>query len=754
VAPRCVSKGTKLKAAPTQLEPEGSTRSAALGPGLTLVFLVALVYRAVAWFQGFDSAVLQEPVLDAKLYADAGAALASGQGLGERPYFISPGYAWFVAVHAWLFGPQQAWVTATQCVLDSFTCAITALATARVLGRFAGLSAGLLLALHGTQVFFCLRLLPATLGTFVAAVLLLLLVGVEAKPRGRRLFLSGLALGVHACIRANALLLLPLVALWLWWRDRGAGAALHLRRIGLLVAGVALLVLPVTLRNWIVGGDLVLLTSNGGVNFYIGNAAGGDGRFLSLNHLPLAPGSFSDLQFERSVEAYVEEVEGRDMRPSEISRYWVGLALDEIADDPGAWLALLGRKLAFSLNGFEVPQIDNLYFMSRYLPVLDGVAVHSSRLLWTLGLVGLLLLTRRRPVPLVPFLLFGAYLASTLLFFVTARYRLPVVPVIALGGGAALVALRDALRGGVPRPVPAFAALLVGCALVVNLNPRLFSRAVHAAEDSPGWRSWLGVDAAFLGLAEQHNNMAARYRARGDAERVEQELRRGLELAPDDPSLLFNLGRVLEERAELTGSRAAYERVLELQPDNPDAGRLLGRLLFLSREYEAAAAVLRESLRVRPENPESWNTLGGVQTELGELDAALESFGRAVELAPAWDNPLYNQARLLVRVGRADEALPDLESLHESAPKSDVYGYAYAEALVEIGVSDPAGEVLDEFLSRYDQDYNALVLRARVELLRGYPEKARPYAERAQGLGRDGPELRAVLEEIAESSTR
>jgi len=721
--------------------------------GLALVFLIALTLRGTAWFQALSSVPLGQSVLDARFYAEAGAAIVSGDGLA-RPYFMSPAYTWFVALHLWLFGPDPAWVTATQCVLDSITCVFTAVAAARALGRFAGLSAGLFLALHGTQIFFCLRMLPATLGTFVASLLLLAWIRVETRPRDSEMFVGGMLLGIQALIRANILVFLPLLAGLLWWRSRGGTARLVARRIALLVGGVIVVVLPITVRNIVVGGDVVLLTSNGGVNFYIGNAAGGDGRFVPLNSLPLAPGSFSDLQFEQSVHSYVERAQDKPLMPSQVSAYWVEQSVEWILAHPGEWFVLLLRKAAFFINAFEIPQVDNLYFMSRYVPVLDGPLVHMSRVLWGLGLCGLLWLLRRRPLPLVPLLYFAGFLVSTLLFFVTARYRLPLLPVLAMGAGFALQQFRDLFRMGGGRALAGPALALAICSALTNVNPRLFAGSPHAHASDARARTLFAADPEFLGFAEQHNNMAARWRQVGDGASAERELRAGLRLSPGDPDMHFNLGRVLEERGDHAGARQAYAFSYKTQPENADAARLLGRMMFILGEHEAALPVLEASLRLTPDHPETWNTLAGVRSKLGDLPGVLEAFERASELAPDWTSARYNVARTLVRLGRPQEALASLAALHQSDTENAAFAFAYAEALVESESPAPAGPILDEYLQRYPQDFNALLLMARVECSQGSPGKAKALADRAGALRPEDPRLETLLEEIELAARR
>ncbi len=60
-------------------------------------------------------------------------------------------------------------------------------------------------------------------------------------------------------VNAPALVLLPVLAI----------AAR--RRAGWVLLGAILAIAPVTARNWIQGRELVLISSNGGINLYLGN---------------------------------------------------------------------------------------------------------------------------------------------------------------------------------------------------------------------------------------------------------------------------------------------------------------------------------------------------------------------------------------------------------------------------------------------------------------------------------------------------
>src|SRR5205085_11421411 len=82
---------------------------------------------------------------------------------------------------------------------------------------------------------------------------------------------AGLVLGLHILNRPNvaawtvAAVLLTLCTGRLTRRGRASLA---------LVAGIALAIAPVAIRNYAVSGELALVSSHGGLNFYIGNHEG------------------------------------------------------------------------------------------------------------------------------------------------------------------------------------------------------------------------------------------------------------------------------------------------------------------------------------------------------------------------------------------------------------------------------------------------------------------------------------------------
>lgn len=703
------------------------------------MFVLALVLRLAVYLQSRGLAQMETPILDSRYYLEAGRAIASGAGLPPQPYFMNPGYIWFVAVSSWLFHEPQRPLVVTQIVLDALTCVLAALLAARLFGRLAGLATGFLLAVYGYGILSATRVLPETVAAFLLVVLALMLFRAEDKPRPFMLLFTGVVFGLLTLFRSNALLILPFLGIALWPAKGAARWRTAAMRFSLCLVGAAVVILPVTLHNALSGDDRVLISSSGGVNFYLGNAAGSDGRFVSLNLLPLAPGRFDDDlsggRFERSVQVYVEEREGRRLKPSEVSAFWMHLARTEITRHPTAWVALLWRKTYLFFNAFEIPQIDNLYFLAHYLPILGPLAF-TSRILWPLGLFGFLLLLRHpgRARPL--FLLFTGYALSIILFFVSARHRLLAAPLIASFAGYGLLRLYDlvrtrpeaGLREGSLRQrwlVPAL--LFIACLIVTNLNPALGQRVPSGVARGERGSGLFRPGAEYLDFASQHNNLAALLLERGDAVNAERECRQGLVQKPQHPTLLFNLGRALETQGDFSGAREALEQSLRINPGNAEVAAHLGDMRYKTGDFAGARAALEQAIHLAPLSASAWNSLGPVKYELGDPEGALAALREAERLAPGWTQPNYNRGLVLSRLGRYGEAIAVLESLYRQGPSNRTFAFALAGAYKGAQRLGAAESLLEQLLAQDPNDTGSLLLLAEIQLTRGETAQARTF---------------------------
>ncbi len=411
---------------------------------LALILCVAAVARLAAVLSHAQLPWFHAPEVDALLYRDGGRAFAQGH-LAIAPGILpsNPGYYYFVGLASAAFGPSPWTVPVLQALLGLGVVALTFDMARRLFGVRWAILPGVLSALYGPYLFYEGQLLSAALATFLEGLLLWMLIRALRARDGRfgTWALAGLVWGVASTVRPNALLLLVPAALV-------AFGALEGRRRWLapLVMGAAglLAIAPVTARNLATTGEPVLLTANGGMNFFIGNGPGAVGTY----GIPAVVGGPAEpLAQARAFHRVAERAVGHALDDTGVDTYWWNRTVRTMAGHPWRSAALLIRKAHLFWNGRELSNVFNYAFMCRVDAVLRGPVVQGWMLLPFALLGTLLLLARADPAERLVGLFVVTSFAVLVAFFIVARYRLPTVPALMLAATEAVRRLALLARG-------------------------------------------------------------------------------------------------------------------------------------------------------------------------------------------------------------------------------------------------------------------------------------------------------------------
>ncbi len=633
---------------------------------LALVWGAAFALRLLYIFQSQRSPFYDFPLVDAKTYTQAAAALALGH-FGDQPFWQPPLYPHFLGVLYALFEPSFTLPRLVQAALGATLCLLI-FRLGCVFSPAVGYLAAGLAACYGPFIFYEAELLPPALALVLNLLALWgLLWAAEGRPR--RLLWPGFLFGLAALCVANVLAFVPVAALWLAWVRRG-----RLVGVAMLLLGTALAVVPVALRNYYVSGDWVLISYNAGLNFYIGNNAQYD------ETVAIQPGpAWLELTAQPRVEAGVS-------RPSAQSRFFFAKAWDFIRQQPFAYLELLLYKLYLFWHGDEIGRNQDLYFARQYAPLLQvllwkyGVAFPFG-LLAPLALVGLGLSHRngllRRPEPLLLALFAGAYMLTVVAFFVSARYRLPVVPILlifAAYGGRVLYLLwrRRAYRD-----------LLVGCgaalllAVVCNFRVGTMNMEgdahthyrlgyVYEKKGLPihavaAYEQALKLDPA---LKWARFNLASLYARSGEYNRAIAAYGEFVRRFPEVARARLALGNVYLRTSRYAEAVAAYESLRGAK--DTDAADLYGRLGYAHAQLgqlEQAAAAYEELVAAKPDSLQVRLQLGELYEQLERLDAARAEYRQILAADSLQAVARYRLARLLFFADRAEEAKAHLQQV-------------------------------------------------------------------------------------------
>jgi len=415
-------------------------------PALLLVLFIALALRClnaiflpwqeddmiVSDMKGYDRAAVallqQEPLpvhtVEEYLY----------HPLGSDTYH-PPGYYYFLAAIYSLFGHSYLAVRVAQALLDTITCLLAYLLAKETFGATAGLIAAFVSAAYPPLIFYTGVLLTETLATFLltaAALCVLTFVRFTHLRRQMLLVLAGLLLGFAVITRSVFLASVPLVLLWLLilvegWRGWSSSVRLTL----CLLVPIMLVIVPITIRNWQIHGRLVLISTNGGVNFFLAHG-GSEQRKNEVRNLP-----------PEWSEGDIIGISSRTQPEEESYFYQLG------------WRYLRGHLLP-TLRSLP-DKLRDMYWASDYWPASPaqlGIMDALDNVMWRIGILPLSLLSlplfrghgQRRALLLA--LLILSTLIIPLVFWAQPRFRLPVVPsfIVLAAGSAAMLGQRVVQR--------------------------------------------------------------------------------------------------------------------------------------------------------------------------------------------------------------------------------------------------------------------------------------------------------------------
>jgi Tfp pilus assembly protein PilF len=625
-------------------------------------FLLKLIYV----IQSSDALSISVPIMDSKYYDQEAQDIVRGELIRRDAYFMGPLYPYVLAAVYAVFGRDYMIVRILQIAGGAVTIALTYLVGKEVFRPSAAFAGVVMLTLYGAMTFHEGEMLMMWLGTLINTAGLLVLHRMHPKTGYLVYALVGFLIGLSALARANILLFLPVVVAWVLIVPR-SGA--RVRKALVVAAGTVIAVAPATIHNYVAADDFVLITSNGGVNFYIGNGEEATGMFY--------PARGITFEQESATRSYVERLFGREMKPSEISDYWYGRAFAFIKRQPLKEIALLLKKTALFFNGYEIPQIESYDIARARHPVLRGLFVNFWMIV-SLGLFGMLSTIRSWKKY---FLLYGfvfSYALSIILFFVTSRYRIQVAPVLCLFAGHALVVVLPALaRRGWKSLILIFVLLV----LILSTRPGLFALPAIDVE----WRERI--------------HQARRLSEVGKRDAALEEINKAVALHPEVAESYVQRAIIHKEARNYFKAIDDYSKALHILPDMPNVRYDLAQTLRRVKMYGPAIEEYEKAIALDPVKMEAYNNLGITYLEMGHLDKAIEYFEKVIEIDPAYTKAYNNLGAALAQSGDTDRAVAVLEH----AIRIDAeYASSYKNlAMVYVQLKKPAEAYA--YLARYNE---------------------------------------------------
>ena len=687
-------------------------------------------------------------------------SIALGQGMEAKPYYRAPLYYHLLSGLYLLVGPSVVWARIAGAFLGSLTAYAIARLGAGLWGYRAGLAAGLLAAVYWPAIYFDAELLTVGLECFLEVMLVLALLVATDRGSLPRLVLAGATWGLLIIARPNFLALAPAIAAWLFIALPGARfGARKWMATAAVALGAACIVAPVTLRNAWVGGEPILVTYSGGVNFYIGNNPDSDGVS------PVLPGGRRSLRggYE-DAHRFPEADLGRPLTAGEVSDYWFARGAEWIRTEPAAATAHLWHKFRLFWSPVELPNNQPIRFFFETAEI-SALLFVGFPWLAILGLSGFVLVRgdwKRWGLP-GTFLLI--YMGTVVLFFCNARYRLPVFPFLALGAGAGLAALPDLFRQRRWPSLALYAATGIAVALGLATNPPHDRAGFYRANRGEGHKD-LGDLYASASLSDDESQQAAlahfkeAVRLKPESPHLQLVLARQQALLgdqhgalgrlasatrelPDNAELRLEYAQILAASGNLVPARRQFELAAELQPAYAAAQQGLGCLLIAVGDFRAALSPLQAAIALQAHPLDARLCLGDAHLGLGDTEAALHEFEIAMELDPLSPQALQRLGDIHLIRGDFNPAIAHYRMALEQKSDLPASSQNLANSLRVTGQYAEAIAVLEKAVIHSPNDVEllthlAFALAAAPEPHLRSGSRALAFAERAAAEGQPG----------------
>jgi len=618
---------------------------------LGLVFGIALVVRLIYVWQISSMPFFEAPIIDAEMY-DLKAMNLLQSVVEQKPFYQAPLYSYFLALIYRIFGHDYLFPRLIQSAIGAVNCVMVALIGKRLFGGREGLLAGCIAALYGPLIHFEGELLrPVLIIFFGLSMIICILSWSEDRPIWAAI--AGLLMGLSAITRENILIVLPVIVIYLWMSSQKS----RWHAPVLFIALTIIPIIPVTVNNYKKSGDLVPISTQGGMNFYIGNSTNSD-RLTGLQ-----PG----IEWEKMAFSPREEL-GPDPKPSEFQSWFIKKALKDISQSPTGWIGKLMKKLYLVFYGEELTPNSNfdLYressFLLRILIFKCGPLFIPFGLLFPFFVLGIGAKGANRD----KWLLIGfiiAYSISLMLFHVRARYRVPIVPIMIPFAAAGILYLIKQIKIQDLKKVAHCLFVLAFFAVLVNAPL---------------------VDVSFAKRFPTNYFVGQALYNRGHDELALEEFEKGLEKDPYFPELRRVYGHTLIRRGRLEEGLKQITMARDLAPDYAPIRKDLGKL------YQEKADKLKARINTRSNGNSAIIDEAELLEEIRQLqEIAIKEYEAAEKDDPHDESIKYELALLYEQAGYHDKFKKKLKEYAGQQMKGNP-DYALGLVLDQLGRLDEA----------------------------------------------------------------
>jgi len=596
--------------------------------------------RLIYLIQYRSNPIFGYPMVDELWHLNWAREILGGNFLGDEAYFRGPLYSYLLAFFLLITGKSLFLVRLLQAIIASFSAILVFFLGREVFSKKVGIISGLVYAAYGTIIFYEAMLLIPVIFIFLNLLAVYLLLKYKGDYNLKRWLLAGLVVGLSAIARPNILLLAPIFLIWIYF------GFMHIKEIKkrltiplIYLLGILIPVFSVTIRNLAVTGEPILISSQGGVNLYIGNNPDTEGLTMLMPEIKLNE-ALPWTEFTQATREAAEKEVGHKLTAGEESNFWTGKAFRFIINNPGEFIGITLKKTLYFILGFENSDQTDIY-QSRDYSSLSSLLIWKKPiyfpfgLIFPLGLIGMIMCWPKRKELALFYIFIIGYIPTVVLFLVTARHRLTVIPFLIIFAVFAVLAMIEWVQKKKWNKAGLYAVIFFAVLILTN-------------------RTYF--DIGFENLFQTHFNLALTHERQGDLAAAEKEYRAALEEFPYSATTLNNLGNLLYRTARYDEALTYFQRSMEAEPDFADAYNNAGLIYEVRNDYENAERFYKMAAELDPKLYQADLNLGDLALAGNDLAGAETFYRSALDKAPETAVVYFKLGGLYGRMKKYSEA--------------------------------------------------------------------------------------------------
>jgi 4-amino-4-deoxy-L-arabinose transferase-like glycosyltransferase len=374
------------------------------------------------------------------------------QILHKGIYFIeaynAPGYPVFLSIIYFVFGKSFIAVYVLQSLLGTLTTYLIYLIGYKMYGKSAGLCAACLSLLYWPLWLYSGILMSETLFIFLMLSGVYFFLLLLESEKTYIFVLCAASFSLSTLTRSINMVMIVLIPLLFIFIKRKLNKRIIFKFI-LFIIAFSVIIAPWTIRNYMKYDRFVAIDTLMGLNLLAGNNDKSEGTYRILDKA----------ETKRLIKKYT----GKDVSVIEekshpiMDKYMKEAAINCIKSDPERFIKnTLTRADYFILFDFkELDWVPQKYMDEHFLfnkKSFQKIQYVSNIIFYIIGLIGILAVLLKKKRYEVILLFVPYYFFATVVFYVSQRYRLPIMPFLSISGGylisliVAFVLKRDGMK--------------------------------------------------------------------------------------------------------------------------------------------------------------------------------------------------------------------------------------------------------------------------------------------------------------------